>query len=279
MTEPDSGTPIDPTSMLELLAGGGTSRKTTSSLRGPSPPALVCPSCNRVIHEYWQHPLLQLAVKKGWYAGPTTGGTAVCDACNNAYMQGRTVERHAQRIDKSGLPLVMQTWTLNTYPGSKSHLKLAEAWLDAERKPDVVLYGPPGTAKTGLCVAMIRQILDRNQSAKFVRSADLALQLRASYAKPDQSELATLAPYLDASVLVLDDLSAIRKSEFFEDTLWTLIDARQKNYKPTLMTVNLTKDEREKFFGPVLYDRLRESAQWWHMDGLSVRKVLKFPKE
>ena len=259
--------------ILRAIAGG----KTVSSLRGPNPPALVCPGCQAVIHEYWEHPLLYLAVQKGWYVGEITGGSAVCDRCNNAYMQRRVSERQTERFEKAGIPLVMRTWTLNTYPGSKHYGKLAEAWLDAPERPDVVLFGPPGTAKTGLTIAIIRQLLDRDLSVKFVRGADMVLQIRDTYAvneqgKQNKSELNVLSQWCAVNTLVLDDLTALRKSEFFEDTLLYLLDVRQKNNKPTLMTANLTKDERESFFGPVLFDRLREAAQWWHLDGISQRK-------
>lgn len=254
--------------LLQTITGG----RAVSSLRGPSPPQFVCQSCGKIIHEYWEHPLLILAVKKGWYQGPITGGTGACAACDNDWMQKRTVERHQQRLEKAGLPLVMQTWTLNTYPGSKHYQALAESWLEAEVKPDVVLYGPPGTAKTGLAVAMIRTMLERNTSAKFIRATELVLHLRASFNSKEQSELSVLKTYLEIGTLVLDDLSALRKSEFFEDTLWTILDVRQKERRPTLLTVNMNKEEREAFFGPLLYDRLRESAQWWNLDGASVRK-------
>lgn len=254
---------------LQTIAGAG---RTVSSLRGPNPPALVCQGCGKIIHEYWEHPLLKLAVKKGWYQGAITGGTGACYDCDNAYMQKRIVERHQHRIERAGLPLVMQTWTLSTYPGSKHYGKLAEAWLEAEVRSDVVLFGPPGTAKTGLCVAMVRELLERNLSVRFVRASELAMRLRASYAAKDQSELGVLQPYLDTNTLVLDDVTALRKSDFFEDTLWTLLDHRQKEQRPTLITLNCTKEERETFFGPLLFDRLRESAQWWHLDGASVRK-------
>lgn len=255
--------------LLDTIVGVGRS---VSSLRGPHPPAFVCQGCGKVIHEFWEHPMLVLAKQKGWYSGPTTGGTGACPSCDNAYVQQRTSERHQQRLERAGIPLVMQTWTLATYPGSKHYLKLAEAWIDAEIRPDVVLFGPPGTAKTGLSVAMGRALLDRNLSVAFVRAAELVLKLRASFSAKETSELSVMQSYLTVNTLILDDLTALRKSEFFEDTLWTLIDMRQKERRPTLLTVNLTKEEREVFFGPLLFDRLRENAQWWHLDGASVRK-------
>jgi len=261
-------------SVLEAIAGPG---KTVSSLRGPNPPALMCVGCGKCIHAYWEHPLLKLAVEKGWYQGEITGGSAAYPDCDNAYTQRRVSERHVERLEKAGLPIVMQTWSLTTYPGSKHYLKLAEAWLDAEIRPDVVLYGPPGTAKTGLAVAMIRQLLERNLSATFLRGADMVLAIRDTYrvnehGQQDKSELNVLAKWCMVNTLVLDDLTALRKSEFFEDTLLYLLDTRQKQRRPTLITVNLTKDERETFFGPLLFDRLREAAQWWNLDGQSYRK-------
>lgn len=243
-----------------------------AGFRGPQPPALICMACGVVIHAEWEHPLLVMAKAKGWYAGETTGGTCVCPKCDDDYTNRLVSKRHQERLKATGLPLAMQTWTLSTYPGAKHYLKQAEAWLDARERPDVVLYGPPGTAKTGLAVAMMRALMERNQAVKFVRATDLVLHLRDTYRNHEQSELQIYQTYWSVALLVLDDLSALRKSEFFEDTLWTLLDMRQKEKRPTLLTVNLRKEERETFFGPLLFDRLRESAQWWNLDGASVRR-------
>lgn len=258
-----------------------TKGRAVSSLRGPSPPALICPICQVVIHPVWTHPLLVLAKKKGWYTGETTGGEAVCATCDTEAARKREADRRQSRLDRSGLPLVMQTWSLTTYPGSKTYLKQAEAWLDAEQRPDVVLYGPPGTGKTGLAVAMIRALLERNQSVLFLRGGDMVLTIRDTYrvnaeGKQDKSELSVLSKWCEVGTLLLDDLTALRKSEFFEDTLLYLLDTRQKQRRPTLLTANLTKPEREVFFGPLLFDRLRESSQWWELAGVSQRSPRKY---
>lgn len=246
--------------------------KPVSSLRGPNPPALMCMACGRMIKPYWEHPLLILAKKKGWYHGEITGGTCACPECDHTYVQKRMAERYQAKLERAGLPLVMQQWTLSTYPGSKNFIAMAEAWCEGPARSDVVLYGPPGTGKTGLAIAMIRGLLDRGQLVRFVRASQLLLMLKDSFASKERSEQQVLQSFLQVDALLLDDLTALRKSEFFEDTLWTIIDVRQKELRPTLLTVNLTKEERGEFFGPLLFDRLREGAQWWHLDGASVRR-------
>lgn len=265
--------------MSELLTAVVGRGREVSSLRGPNPPALICVGCGKVIKAHWEHPLLALAKTKGWYRGEVTGGTAACETCDNTYTQQRVSERQTARLEKAGIPLVMQTWSLGTYPGPRHYLKQAEAWLGAERRSDVVLYGPPGTGKTGLAIAMIRQLLERNTSVLFLRGADMVLQIRDTYrtndqGKQDRSELNVLGKWCEVGTLLLDDLTALRKSEFFEDTLLYLLDIRQKQGKPSIVTANLLKDERETFFGPVIFDRLREQAQWWHLEGSSYRKPL-----
>jgi hypothetical protein len=85
---------------------------------------------------------------------------------------------------------------------------------------------------------------------------------------PAQTASPTKKPGL---VLLIDDLGIEKQSDWTEETLFGIIDARWRNCRPTIVTTNLTPLELRNTVGSRVYDRLKDGATALTIPGQSRR--------
>jgi DNA replication protein DnaC len=143
-----------------------------------------------------------------------------------------------------------------------------EAWLrDHLRDPAtasaIVLSGDTGAGKTHNAYALIGHIVmaaaNRNQRCrwKVVTHPDLNAEMRP---KPDESHAYALDAYLEADLLVFDDLGAGKHTEYTTESAMRLVDRRWANRMPTIYTTNLTPDLLDAVVGERVTSRLSDAT-------------------
>lgn len=167
---------------------------------------------------------------------------ARCDCRNEA--------RTARLLKAARIPVRYEHCTLADFETSFSgaHRSLAAARLAAGRfveeypieKTGLLLIGPIGTGKTHLAVGIIQELVrSKGVQCRFCDYRELLKEIQNSYnATVQTTELDILRPVFDAEILVLDELGAVKPTEWVWDTVSHILNSRYNEKKTTIITTN-----------------------------------------
>ncbi len=140
----------------------------------------------------------------------------------------------------------------------------------------LLLYGQCGTGKTYAACEVANALIDKGYSVLVTNFARVVNKLQSTYAK--QEYIDSLNDY---SLLVIDDLSAERDTEYMNEQIFQVVDARYRANLPMIITTNLsieTVKNPDSIAKKRIYERVLEKCHPIKVDGKS-RRVERIRKE
>jgi DNA replication protein DnaC len=148
----------------------------------------------------------------------------------------RRIQRHLQEAD---LPpgKSLATFDFASVPmismSQINALAAGGSWLD--KGANILAFGPPGVGKSHLAAGLGQALVEKGYRVLFARTTDMVQRLQA--ARRDFS-LESLMDKLDKyDLLILDDISYVRKDQAENSVLFELISARYER-RSLLITAN-----------------------------------------
>jgi len=190
-----------------------------------------------------------LCAGSGWKPVPGTpdGGVTRCDCQLRARGDAMIA---AARIPKRYEHCELSNFTTD-FPGADRSIALAHITalrfvqeFDPRDGAGLLLIGGIGTGKTHLAVGIVKELIAaRGGACLFCDYRELLKQIQNSYNDSVQAtELQVLRPVFEAEVLLLDELGAVKPSEWVWDTVSLILNTRYNDNRATIITTNFADE-------------------------------------
>jgi DNA replication protein DnaC len=206
--------------------------------------------------------------------------------------------RATRLIDAARIPARYARCDLSNFR-TQSNPSLATAKLTAEKfierypieKTGLLFEGSIGVGKTHLAVAVIKELMLRKRiPCLFYEYRELLKSIQNSYNNEvHTTELSLLRPVFETEVLLLDELGAVKPTDWVWDTVGFILNTRYNDNRTTLITTNLMNepamgtgsrsvmraDTLGDRIGERMRSRLHEMCRVVHMEGEDFRQKLR----
>lgn len=160
---------------------------------------------------------------------------------------------------------------LSNYEFDGPHRHLAAARIAAckfvEEYPlensGLLLIGSIGVGKTHLAVGIIKElVLSKGIACLFYDYRELLKEIQNSYnASVKATELEVLRPVFETEVLVLDELGAVKPTEWVWDTVSLILNTRYNDNRTTIITTNYPDDAAREAASSSEFSRAQRAAR------------------
>jgi DNA replication protein DnaC len=136
----------------------------------------------------------------------------------------------------------------------------------------LLLHGTVGTGKTFLAACIANALIDEGYRVQMTNFTRLTNIIQGTF----DGKQAVIDSLNKHHLLIIDDLGAERKSEFMQEQVWNIVDARYRSGLPFIITTNLTMNEIKN---PAdigfarIYDRILERCHPVEVSGVSRRRM------
>lgn len=147
-------------------------------------------------------------------------------------------------------------------PGRKKNYGIAKEYADnfayhQARGDGLYIEGTNGTGKTHLAAAIALQLIGEGIPVICKTSSDLLLDIKKSFDGEGTRESDVLDIYKRVDLLIIDDLGKEQCSDWSMSTLYSILNDRYEDMKPTIVTTNYNADALVTALTPKGFDNTK----------------------
>ena len=124
---------------------------------------------------------------------------------------------------------------------------------------NLLFSGNTGLGKTFLSACIARAVADQGYSVVYESAGHLFAALEKARFEANEENRRSAAKYTECDLLIVDDLGTELPGQFVTAALYSLINDRLLENKPTIISTNLNSDEIGRRYNPQIASRLRGS--------------------
>lgn len=150
------------------------------------------------------------------------------------------------KLRRAGFPESdMEHWTFENDDRTNDKIsKVARNYVEnfekmREKGKGLLLFGTVGTGKTYIAACIANALIDKGYPALMTNFSRIRNTVQGMY----DGKQAYLDSFNRFPLLILDDLSAESKSEYMQEIVFNVVDARYRAGLPLIVTTNLTGAE------------------------------------
>ena len=133
------------------------------------------------------------------------------------------------------------------------------AFSFSEKSGNLLFSGDTGLGKTFLSACIARTVADNGYSVVYESAGHLFSKLERAKFDPTEENRREAAKYSLCDLLIVDDLGTEMGSQFVTSALYTLINDRLLERRPTIISTNLTVEDLTRRYSAQIVSRLRGS--------------------
>lgn len=179
--------------------------------------------------------------------------------------------RMEELFKKSGVGKKFQTRTFENTMTNKDNVNAIEKSLKFTKEfpkiqKGLLFSGPVGTGKTHLAASIANELIKNLYTVAFGNITDIIMLIKSTYGKESElTELEIIKTLTDdVDLLIIDDLGKEYATENTITILYHIINKLSENYKPVIITTNLTSEELIKKYkdkGKAIVSRIAEMTE------------------
>ena len=175
-----------------------------------------------------------------------------------------------ENFDFSLFDTTPQDGLLSPRDNMKRIYQLCKTYTETFDRQDksLLFVGATGLGKTYLSTAIARALLDQGKSVIYISAPEFARRIEAARFKDEEGQL---RQFMEADMLILDDLGIETHTPYIVGTLTDLMDQRIRTGKPMLFSTNLNLEGIQKAYDERIISRLLGHFTYCYFYGEDLR--------
>ena len=133
------------------------------------------------------------------------------------------------------------------------------AYTFSDKSGNLLFSGNTGLGKTFLSACIARTVADNGHSVVYESAGKLFSTLERARFEGNEENRKAVEKYSICELLIMDDLGTELPGQFVTSALYTLVNDRLLEGKPTIISTNLNEEDLARRYSPQIASRLRGS--------------------